>query len=84
MAAGVTQTVEIPRIDAWRDTGTFRCRTCMWWVMKGWGSTMLLEGEAEVPRQAQGRCRRHAPTLGGYPAVFWDDWCGDHKLKAGA
>ena len=27
------------------------------------------------------RCRRHAPTMGGYPAVFPDtDWCGDHKL----
>ena len=26
------------------------------------------------------RCRRHAPTLQGYPAVFPDDWCGDHKL----
>jgi len=26
------------------------------------------------------RCRRHAPTLQGYPAVFLDDWCGDHKL----
>jgi hypothetical protein len=27
-----------------------------------------------------GRCRRHAPTLNGYPAVFDHDWCGDHKL----
>lgn len=26
------------------------------------------------------RCRRHAPTMQGYPAVFPDDWCGDHKL----
>lgn len=26
------------------------------------------------------RCRRHAPTLQGYPAVYPDDWCGDHKL----
>ena len=26
------------------------------------------------------RCRRHAPTIQGYPAVFPDDWCGDHKL----
>lgn len=28
----------------------------------------------------KGRCRRHAPTMGGYPVVFPDDWCGDHKL----
>ncbi len=27
-----------------------------------------------------GRCRRHAPTLGGWPAVFETDGCGDHKL----
>lgn len=27
------------------------------------------------------RCRRHAPTMSGYPAVFSDtDWCGDHKM----
>jgi hypothetical protein len=27
-----------------------------------------------------GRCRRRAPTMSGYPAVFETDWCGDHKL----
>ena len=26
------------------------------------------------------RCRRHAPTMQGYPVVFESDWCGDHKL----
>ena len=26
------------------------------------------------------RCRRHAPTLQGYPAVYPFDWCGDHKI----
>jgi hypothetical protein len=30
--------------------------------------------------QIVGRCRRHAPTMNGYPVVFEDDWCGDHKL----
>jgi hypothetical protein len=30
--------------------------------------------------QNLGRCRRHAPTMSGYPAVFVSDWCGDHKL----
>lgn len=27
------------------------------------------------------RCRRHAPTINGYPAVYPNDWCGDHKLS---
>lgn len=27
-----------------------------------------------------GRCRKRAPTLNGWPAVWADDWCGDHKL----
>jgi hypothetical protein len=27
-----------------------------------------------------GRCRRHAPTLQGYPVVFETDWCGDYKV----
>jgi hypothetical protein len=27
------------------------------------------------------RCRRHAPAMGGFPAVYPQlDWCGDHKL----
>jgi hypothetical protein len=26
------------------------------------------------------RCRRHAPTMSGYPAVYPSDWCGDHKI----
>lgn len=27
-----------------------------------------------------GRCRKHAPTLNGWPTVFSTDWCGDHKI----
>jgi len=27
-----------------------------------------------------GRCRKHAPTINGYPVVYMNDWCGDHKL----
>lgn len=49
-----------------------RCRTCRFWVEK--------EGLYRDPKL--GRCRRHAPTLGGWPAVFEDDWCGDHKLSS--
>lgn len=31
-------------------------------------------------RPKLGRCRRHAPTMSGYPVVFPSDWCGEHKL----
>lgn len=54
-----------------------RCKTCMWFVQK-----------APPPRcsnkEGVGRCRRHAPTMAGYPVVFPYDWCGDHKLNEGA
>ena len=26
------------------------------------------------------RCRRHSPTMSGWPAMYGSDWCGDHKL----
>lgn len=60
------QGVEIK--DPWmhRSQG-MKCGTCMWFV-------------AKAPVQSFGRCRRHAPTMTGYPAVFATDWCGDHKL----
>lgn len=47
-----------------------KCKTCMWFVGKvdNLGVINL------------GRCRRHAPTMNGYPVVFVNDWCGDHKL----
>ncbi len=47
----------------------------------------LAEAEAEkdarkgTNQTAIGRCRRHAPTMSGYPVVFDNDWCGDHKLN---
>lgn len=53
--------------DPWahRSKG-MRCRTCMWFVAK---------------TRNVGRCRRHAPTMNGYPVVYVTDWCGDHKLN---
>jgi hypothetical protein len=55
-----------PTTDNWihRSSGML-CKTCMWYVPKG---------------SEKGRCRRHAPTLGGWPVLFPTDWCGDHKL----
>jgi hypothetical protein len=43
------------------------CETCMYFILK-------------APTDNFGRCRRHAPTMSGFPAVFDSDWCGDHKL----
>lgn len=51
-----------------------KCETCMWFCPK------YTVTEAQDSVFTLGRCRRHAPTLSGYPAVFVSDWCGDHKL----
>ena len=51
------------------------CETCMWFIQKARkaGYDQIIE---------VGRCRRHAPTMTGYPVVYLSDWCGDHKLNA--
>ena len=58
--------------DPWihRSNG-MQCRTCMWFVPKE--RTVSLNSNV-------GRCRRHAPTMNGYPVVYMTDWCGDHKI----
>ena len=59
-----------PAEDNWRHRAQkMRCRSCMWFVEK---------------RGPLGRCRKKAPTLEGWPAVFESDWCGSHKLDEGA
>jgi len=64
--------------DPWAHReATMRCETCMWFVEK-------LPPAGQLGRlPALGRCRKHAPTMTGYPAVFATDWCGDHKLDEG-
>ena len=53
--------------DNWEHrSASMRCKSCMYFVPKGLTNF--------------GRCRRRAPTLNGWPAVFDSDWCGDHKL----
>jgi len=47
----------------------------MWFVLKETNDITLKD-----TNKILGRCRRHAPTMNGYPAVFNTDWCGDHKL----
>lgn len=58
--------------DPWKHRSAgMSCKTCMWYVEK-----IEKAGEPAVV----GRCRKHAPTMNGYPVVFNTDWCGDHKL----
>lgn len=55
--------------DRWahRSQG-MRCRTCMWFNPKSEDGSI-------------GRCRKRSPEVGnGWPVVFDQDWCGDHKL----
>jgi len=60
--------------DPWKHRSQgMRCASCMWFVAKA-------APGARSGAQTLGRCRRHAPTMSGYPAVFEHDWCGDHKL----
>jgi hypothetical protein len=67
-----------PPADPWehRSDG-MRCKTCMWFVPKLVSDELRTRGWAN---EAIGRCRRHAPSMGGYPVVFVNDWCGDHRL----
>lgn len=62
--------------DPWahRSDG-MRCKTCMWFAPKPATGAQFTD---------IGRCRRHAPTMNGYPVVFVNDWCGDHKLNENA
>ena len=70
--------------DPWahRSKG-MKCATCMWFVCKTVVSDKGIMAMMEKTTWI-GRCRKHAPTLGGYPVVFTTDWCGDHKLNAEA
>jgi hypothetical protein len=64
-----------PRPDNWkyRSSGVL-CHTCMYFVEKP------RINEAHRPDVSTGRCRRHSPTLSGWPVMKPSDWCGDHKL----
>jgi len=60
--------------DPWiHRSSNMSCRTCIWFVEKARKEKDLLSSKL-------GRCRRHAPSMNGYPAVFENDWCGDHKV----
>jgi hypothetical protein len=65
--------------DPWQHRSEdMKCRTCMWFVQKSGNPGEIPEETAK--KYKVGRCRRHAPTMNGYPVCFENDWCGDHKL----
>lgn len=60
--------------DKWDRITGFCCATCMYCSPKPTTLKQFLEKDT-------GRCRRHAPSMQGYPVVYLkDDWCGDHKV----
>ena len=60
--------------DNWKHRSKgMRCSSCMFFVPK---QTEAVQREDHII----GRCRRRAPSMNGFPVVFSDDWCGDHKL----
>lgn len=62
--------------DPWiHRSSSMRCSSCIWFVHK-------LKAPIPHPGDSKevGRCRRHAPTMNGYPVVFLSDWCGDHRI----
>jgi len=64
--------------DPWKHRSSgMRCKTCIYFVPK---ETPNRDPGNRPDDSTLGRCRRHAPTMSGYPAVFGADWCGDHKL----
>ena len=57
--------------DNWKHRSEgMRCKSCIWFVPK----------EDNTGTINLGRCRKHAPTMGGFPVMFVNDWCGEHKL----
>ena len=66
------QKQKVEQSDPWihRSEG-MRCKSCIWFVPKQANNKLGYD---------LGRCRRHAPTMNGYPVVFVNDWCGDHRL----
>jgi hypothetical protein len=59
-------------LDPWAHrSDNMQCMTCIFFVEKATAPNL---------NSPLGRCRRHAPTMNGYPIVFPTDWCGDHRL----
>lgn len=53
--------------NGWDGTTGYCCATCRFFAPK--------------TKDGNGRCRRNAPTMDGYPVVIpTKDWCGQHKI----
>lgn len=69
------QQAKMPPADPWQHRSDgMRCKTCMWFLAKHPSGRIVTEA------YSIGRCRRHAPTMNGFPVVFVNDWCGDHRI----
>ena len=68
--------------DPWKHRSEgMTCKTCMWNITKKVAQPASQSNPTAEPQPGNiGRCRRHAPTMNGYPVVFTNDWCGDHKV----
>jgi len=68
----IAKAFESLKMDNWKHRSkNMKCLTCMFFVVK----------EVDLAKDVNlGRCRRHAPAMSGFPAVFTTDWCGDHKI----
>ena len=61
--------------DNWQHRShNIRCASCMWFLLKP------KSGVHKNQIIAIGRCKKHSPTLNGFPVVMTTDWCGDHKI----
>lgn len=71
-------------MDNWKHRSKeMTCGSCMWFVEKRVSVNKPepeITSSERVERGRVGRCRKHAPTMNGFPVVWQGDWCGDHKL----
>ena len=74
--------------DPWKHRSEgMKCKSCMWFEEKSVRPRVPKASDPawvtveDSPTYHLGRCRRHAPTMSGFPAVFVNDWCGDHKIN---
>jgi Pyruvate/2-oxoacid:ferredoxin oxidoreductase delta subunit len=76
--AQVTRQGAIAGADPWEYRNkSMKCMTCIWYIPK----QRIGTSNSDINPLAEiGRCRRHAPTMGGYPVVYMTDWCGDHRI----
>ena len=64
--------------DPWKNrTDRMHCCTCIYFVRK-----VRVKDESPATGKV-GRCRRHAPSMNGFPVVFENDWFGLGEIYLG-